>query len=190
MGPLSRFEKIEAERPPREAEGAPREPGRFLATEAKGALPAPAGPPTRLDAEEPGLRTADGELDRLPTLACAVCGEESSKFASHCRSCGGSLHTEEAQALNLRRLAERDAEAEAQRLREAERLMVPGPGQQPLVAPPPEPLAPSGPASWPRWAQVLAVAGVVGLLFPRLLVFSLPGLALWLAWYFFRRHFR
>jgi hypothetical protein len=176
MGPLTRFEKIEGERPPREAP-AREEPARFLATE----TPGPASP-TQPD------EVADGALARLPTLACDVCGEESSKFASHCQGCGSRLDSPAARALNLERLARFDAAAEAERQASSVRHTAAPPQ---VRTPEPEPLlGPHGPATWPRWAQGLAVAGVAALLFPKLLVLAVPGVLLWLAWRIFIRPWR
>jgi hypothetical protein len=175
MGPLSRFEKIEAERPPKDPEG-PAEPARFLATE----TPGPAAPPAPDE-----VHPAEGALDRLPTLACAVCGEESSKFAGQCRACGSGLDTPEARALNLERLARFDAEAEVDRRARAAQLVAPPPE---ALAPEPEPLlGPHGPGTWPRWAQGLAVLGVLALFVPRLLLLAAPAVALWLLWRRFLR---
>lgn len=185
MGPLSRFEKIEAERPPRESGPRP-EPERFLATEAPQALAPPVAPVTRVDGAEPGLRTADGELDRLPTLVCDLCGVESSKFSDYCRGCGASLSSEGAVALNLERLRKLEAEAEAERLRAAERLAAPGPAEvvpEAPRAPDPETLY----QTFKPWAWPLSLGLVAMVVMPRLALLAVGGVAAWAVWYVFLR---
>jgi hypothetical protein len=181
MGPLSRFEKIEAERTAREPSDAP-EPRRFLATETPAPLAEPTPPPTeRFGHPEDELRTADPELAWLPTLVCEVCGTESSKFASHCRACASSLESPAARAFNLERLARLQAEAAA----------AAAPPAPPVVAlEPPESVAPA--PDWgerlralPRWAQVLGALALLAVFGRRALVLALAALAavlLYRAW--------
>jgi hypothetical protein len=171
MGPLSRFEKIESSRPAKEPEPA-TEPARFLATEVPGPPPASGGaPPVELP-EEP--RPADGDLDRLPTLVCDRCGAESSKFDTHCRTCGSRLDSPGARALNLERLAGFDADAAEQTARAEAQLRGLQAASPQVLGTPRRGLGLQVWLSWalglallaalPRWAQVLVTLGALGAL--------------------------
>lgn len=116
MSRYSRFENLENERP---REDRPREDAESSPLKDRFAdQPPPSTAPT-IDAKPPpvvaapqvaprfgedGLRTFEDELSRLPTLECAACGTEASKFDVACHRCGARLDTGLARAHNLKRL--------------------------------------------------------------------------------------
>lgn len=129
MSRYSRFEKLENERQPAREEERPSPSLERFTEEAPAARPAaepePAVPAALPRFGEEGLRTFEDELSKLPTLECAMCGSEASKFDVACFRCGARLDTPEARAHNLKRLeaitdARRAEAAQIEQAREEE----------------------------------------------------------------------
>jgi hypothetical protein len=111
-----RFEHLEGPRAKPATDATPVKPvdARFDPDQATKPTVSAAKPSDRFNGAAPEVQVDSTPLGRLPTLLCAACQTESSKFETTCSGCGARLDTPATVALNTQRLEQRDAEATAE----------------------------------------------------------------------------